>query len=59
MLHQVDFDADARQILPTVPDVKELTSFRTSAERHGAYEHLWRTVTFVGVLANTALWLGF
>ena len=29
MLHQVDFDPEARQILPTVPDAAELTTFRT------------------------------
>ena len=57
MLHQVDFDEDARQELPTAPTVKDLQTFRVSAERHYAYESLWRYLTFAGVLANTAVWL--
>ena len=57
MLHQIDFDSEKRQLLPTVPTKEELTSFRTSAERHAAYESLWRMVTFAGVFANTAVWL--
>lgn len=59
MLHQIDFDPNARQIHPTVPTVQELTQFRVSAERNGAYESLWRNVTFLGIAANTFLWLGF
>ena len=43
---------------PTVPTPAELLSFRTSPERHEAYEKLWTTVTFLGILANTALWIG-
>ena len=58
MLHQVDFDEDARQLLPSCPSVEELCQFRTSAERHGAYENLWRGVTYAGILFNTALWIG-
>ena len=57
MLHQIDFDANKRQLLPTVPTVEELTHFRISAERHAAYEGLWRMVTFAGIFANTAVWL--
>ena len=59
MLHQIDFDPNARQIHPTVPTVQELTQFRTAPERNGAYETMWRNVTFLGIAANTFLWLGF
>ena len=57
MLHQIDFDEDKRQVLPTVPTTGELTHFKISPERHAAYESLWKLATFVGVLANTAVWI--
>lgn len=59
MLHMVDLDEDRRQILPTAPTKKELTNFTINADRHAAYEMMWRMITFSGVLANTALWLYF
>ena len=59
MLHMVDFDEDRRQLLPNVPAAKELQSFVISPERHAAYEMMWRTIAFGGVIANTALWLYF
>ena len=59
MLHMVDFDEDRRQVLPTVPTAGELTRFTISPERHAAYEMMWRTMAFGGVIANTALWLYF
>lgn len=59
MMHMVDFDEDRRQLLPTVPTKTELQSFTVSEERHAAYEMMWRTIAFSGVLANTALWLYF
>lgn len=59
MLHQVDMDEEKRQLLPTCPTISDLTSFRISPERHAAYESLWRAMTFVGVVANTAVWLYF
>jgi len=43
--------------LPTAPTKEELTTYRISPERHGAYEALWKGIAFTGVLANTALWL--
>ena len=58
MLHQIDFDEEARQLHHTVPTPSELLRFRTSPERHAAYEQLWNTATFLGILANTALWIG-
>ena len=59
MLHMIDFDEDRRQVLPTVPTVNELTKFTNDHERHAAYEMLWRSLSFAGVAANTALWLYF
>jgi hypothetical protein len=38
MLHQIDFDEEKRQVLPTVPTTKELTNYKISPERHAAYE---------------------
>lgn len=57
MLHQVDFDPEVRQILPDVPTPEKLTEWPISADRHTAYEQMWRGLTYVGVLANTAMWL--
>lgn len=59
MLHQIDFDEDARQILPTVPTKAELSRFAISAERHHAYENMWRMMTFAGIVGNAAMWLYF
>ena len=55
----VDFEEDRRQLLPNLPAAKELQSFVVSPERHAAYEMMWRTIAFGGVIANTALWLYF
>lgn len=57
MLHMVDFDEDRRQVLPTVPTKRELTQWVISPERHGAYEFLWRGLTFAGIAANSFIWL--
>jgi hypothetical protein len=59
MLLRVDTDPEHRQILPTSPTVDDLTNWRVSAERHGAYAELWKYATFAGIFANTALWLCF
>lgn len=60
MLKQYDVDADKRQVYPAVQTVDETaSSFKLPIERNGAYEGLWRAVTFAGVLANTAAWLYF
>jgi len=57
MIHAVDFDESTRTIHPNVPTSSELQSFTNSAERHEAYERMWNGLTYVGVLANTAMWL--
>ena len=55
----IDSNDNERQILPNVPNKEELTSWKISPERHQAYASLWRYLTFIGVFANTALWLYF
>ncbi len=58
MLHMVDFDPEVRQVLPDIPTSTSLISkWPISPERHAAYEQMWRGLTYVGVLANTAMWL--
>ena len=59
MLHQIDTNDNERQTLPSVPNFEELTTWKIPAERHFAYASLWRYLTFIGVFANTALWLYF
>lgn len=59
MLKQIDTNDLARQILPCAPNKEELTAWKISPERHEAYATLWKYMTFVGVFANTALWLYF
>ena len=59
MLKIVDLDDSKRQILPNAPNSQELTTWQIPAERHQAYASLWKYLTFVGVFANTALWLYF
>lgn len=59
MLKMIDFDEDTRQLLPTSPTPAELIDFTIPAERHAAYENFWRAAAFVGVVANTAIWLYF
>lgn len=59
MLHQIDFNEDARQVLPSVPSVSELQNFSVSPQRHAAYENMWRMMTYVGIVGNAAIWLYF
>lgn len=59
MLHMIDFDAERRQVLPTVPTTGEMGKWVISSERHASYEMMWRMMAFSGVFANTALWLYF
>jgi cytochrome oxidase assembly protein ShyY1 len=60
MLKQYDTDADKRQSYPSILTIEETAApWKLPVERNGAYEGLWRAVTFAGVLANTAAWLYF
>lgn len=57
MLRAIDFDENARSVHPTVPSPSELQKFVNPPERHEAYASLWNTFTYLGVVANTAMWL--
>lgn len=60
MLMQIDTNDEYRQILPTVPNKKDLTEWtKISPARHEAYANMWKYLVFGGVFANTALWLYF
>lgn len=59
MLQQIDTSDETRQILPTSPTVDTFTDWKIKPERHEAYASLWKYVTFVGIFANTSLWLYF
>ena len=57
MLKVVDMDPTARTSMPDVDSGEELGRFGISADRHRAYEDMWNGLTYVGVLANAAMWL--
>ncbi len=59
MLQQVDTDPDTRQILPNLPQLSDLVKWKISTDRHEAYSSMWKYMTFIGVFANTTLWLYF
>ena len=60
MLKVYDTDEQHRQVYPHAATAEELASkWQIAPERHQAYESLWRLVTYVGVVANTAAWLYF
>ena len=57
MLKVVDLNEEAPTPLPEAEDKKTLTNFVIPAERHEAYANFWDTLTYFGVVANTAVWL--
>ena len=57
MVKAIDFDEDNRTPMPDVDAPSTLTNFVISPERHEAYEKLWNTAVYLGVVANTAMWL--
>lgn len=59
MLLQIDTNDDTRQILPSTPHPRDLVDWRVRPERHDAYVSLWKYLTFIGIFANTTLWLYF
>lgn len=60
MFYQIDDNPNFRKAHPTSPTFYELiANWRISPERHQAYATLWKYLTFVGVFANTAMWLYF
>ena len=59
MLLQIDLDEDTKQIMPSAPHWRNLVDWKVKPERHHAYATMWKYVTFVGIFANTTLWLYF
>ena len=57
MLKAVDFDTEAPTALPDAESPKDLQTFAIAPERHAAYASLWNYMTYLGVVANTAVWL--
>jgi hypothetical protein len=43
--------------MPDIISPKELNRYAISPERHEAYKTFWNSITYAGVLANTAMWL--
>jgi hypothetical protein len=43
--------------MPDVENINTLTKFYIPSERHEAYEKLWNSLTYFGIIANTAVWL--
>ena len=60
MLKQDDFDEAKRQSYPHCETASENAApWKVPIARNGAYEGLWRAITYAGVVANTAAWLYF
>jgi cytochrome oxidase assembly protein ShyY1 len=60
MVKQVDLDDNLRQLLPTCPSISKLDhEWRIKSERHNAYASMWKYTTFLGILANSAIWVYF
>ena len=57
MLKAVDFDEQNRTAMPDVDSPTGLSKFVISPERHEAYYKLWNAATYLGVVANTWVWL--
>ena len=57
MLKALDMNPGARTPMPDVDSPDDLQKYTISPERHRAYEDMWNGLTFVGVLANAAMWL--
>lgn len=57
MVKAVDFNEEARTPMPDVVSPTELQKFGIPAERHEAYEKMWNSMIYFGVVANTWVWL--
>ena len=57
MVKAIDLDPMSRTTFPTVPTTAELTNLGIPAARHQAYETMWNSLAYFGVVANTAMWL--
>lgn len=59
MLKLVEFDEDHQTVMPSAPTIGDLTRWKNSPERHGAYEKFWKYTTYFNLFANTMFWLYF
>lgn len=57
MLKAVDLDHEVRTLHPTVDSKQELQEWVIPPKRHAAYEFMWNSLIYFGVVANTAMWL--
>jgi hypothetical protein len=57
MVKMVDFDELNRTAMPDVQSPSELTKYVCPAARHEAYYKLWNWTIYLGVVANTWVWL--
>jgi hypothetical protein len=59
MLMLVEFDDEKQTIMPSAPTVDELTNWKNTPARHGAYHLFWKYTTYANLFANTMFWLYF
>lgn len=59
MLMVLDFDENARCVHPSVKSPLELQTYLIPESRHDAYNFMWNTMAYLGVLGNAAMWLYF
>lgn len=59
MLMLVEFDEEHQEIMPSAPTIRDLTTWKNSPERHGAYHHFWKYTTYLNLFANSMFWLYF
>jgi hypothetical protein len=57
MVKMVDFDEANRTAMPDVESPSDLVKFIIPAKRHEAYYKLWNSAIYLGVIANTWIWL--
>lgn len=57
MVKAIDLDKDNRTAMPDVPSIVELTKFVIPSERHAAYQTMWASLTYFGVVSNAVMWL--
>ena len=57
MIKAIDFDEDARTTHPDVESRKELQEFTIKPERHAAYQAMWDTIGYFGIVSNAIVWL--
>ena len=57
ILKALDLDEVNRSIHPSIDSPTELRTWLIPEERHDAYRFMWRSMAYIGCVANTAMWL--